>query len=57
MCLYDALRTSSTLNAVLGQAEEQVMSGLSEEERLRKCCPEMRQWYRDLEGVLPQSWE
>ena len=26
------------------------MSGLSEEERLRKCSPEMRQWYRDLEA-------
>jgi predicted transport protein len=26
------------------------MSGLSEDERLRKCSPEMRQWYRDLEA-------
>jgi predicted transport protein len=26
------------------------MSGLSEEERLRKCSPEMRQWYRGLEA-------
>jgi predicted transport protein len=26
------------------------MSGLSEEERLRKCSPEMRQWYLDLEA-------
>jgi predicted transport protein len=47
MCLYDGLCVSSTL--VSGQAEEQVMSGLGEEARLRKCSPEMRQWYRDLE--------
>lgn len=26
------------------------MSGPTEEERLRKCSPEMRQWYRDLEA-------
>lgn len=26
------------------------MSGLSEEERLRKCGPEMRQWYNDLKA-------
>jgi predicted transport protein len=26
-----------------------MMSGLSEEDRLRKCSPEMRRWYRDLE--------
>jgi hypothetical protein len=26
------------------------MSGLSEEDRLRKCSPEMRWWYRDLEA-------
>src|SRR5215207_6141328 len=29
---------------------EQDMSGPTEEERLRKCSPEMRQWYRDLEA-------
>jgi predicted transport protein len=48
MQLYDGLRVSSTLD--WGLAEEQVVSGLSEEERLRKCSPEMRQWYRDLEA-------
>jgi predicted transport protein len=33
-----------------GIAKEQDMSGPTEEERLRKCSPEMRQWYRDLES-------
>jgi predicted transport protein len=35
---------------MVGIAKELDMSGPTEEERLRKCSPEMRQWYRDLEA-------